>query len=70
MKEIRVYVIEGKEYYSLSDEDFMDIAENNGRVYTLRGFKEAFNLEEVNSSIDTIRFIEVVLADESLFEEL
>lgn len=74
-KEIRVYVIESettgeKHYTELNNEEFIDIAEEEGRVYTLKGFQEAFNLEEINSAIDIIRFIEVVCVDESLMEEL
>ena len=63
--EIRVYVIDQNvsDVYvnSKTDEEFMEIAEEQGRVYTLDGFQEAFNLEEVNSSIDVIRFITVPL---------
>lgn len=61
--EIRVYVIDQNvsDVYanSKTDEEFMEIAEEQGRVYTLDGFQEAFNLEEINSSIDVIRFISV-----------
>ena len=61
--EIRVYVIDQNvsDVYanSKTDEEFMEIAEEQGRVYTLEGFQEAFNLEEINSAIDVIRFITV-----------
>lgn len=43
----------------LSDEDFIEIAEEQGLVYTLNGFTQAFNNENINSSTDIIRFIEV-----------
>ena len=60
--ETRVYVLEpddlGERHYSeLTDEDFITLAEEQGRIYTLQGFQEAFNLEEINSAIDIIRFI-------------
>ena len=43
----------------LSDDEFIELAEEQGRVYTIQGFQEAFNLQEINSSIDTIRFINI-----------
>lgn len=43
----------------LSDDEFIELAEEQGRVYTIQGFQEAFNLQEINSGIDTIRFINV-----------
>ena len=60
--EMRVYVLESDLENSeklLTDEEFMYLAEEQGRVYTLQGFQEAFNLEEINSTIDVIRFISV-----------
>lgn len=60
--ETRVYVVDVDFtdcYAILSDDEFMKLAEEQGRVYTIQGFQEAFNLEEINSSIDTIRFINV-----------
>lgn len=65
--ETRVYVLEvnSDELYfnfdTISDEEFQNLAEENGRVYTLKGFQDAFNSEEINSSIDVIRFISVPL---------
>lgn len=63
--EIRVYVVNTsnteKHHSELTDEEFQDLAEQEGRVYTLDGFSEAFNYEDVNSSIDVIRFINVTL---------
>jgi hypothetical protein len=71
--EIRAYVVENvdsiglmsdtlskdKHYSELTDEEFMTVAEEDGRVYTLDGFQEAFNLEEINSAIDIVRLISV-----------
>ena len=62
--EIRVYVLESDFENSenrLADEEFISLVESIGRVYTLQGFQDAFNSEEINSSIDVIRFISVPL---------
>lgn len=62
---IRVYIInldklddiKGSDDYS--NEEFMDIAEEQGTVYTLKGFQNAFNYEESISPINCyIRFID------------
>ena len=64
--ETRVYVVDMDDNNfdgdNTTDEEFMTLAEENGRVYTLDGFQEAFNFEEINSSIDVIRFITVPLS--------
>ena len=64
--EPRVYVIDTNDervdnvdLLELTDEEFMFEAEEQGRIYTLEGFTEAFNLEEINSSLDVIRIIQV-----------
>ena len=63
--ETRVYVIEINNSdiseLTLTNDEFMTLAEEDGRVYSLKGFQEAFNLEEVNTAIDVIRFINVPL---------
>ena len=73
--ETRVYVVEnidsigvmsdiltdGLHYSHLSDEEFMNLAEQDGRVYSLEGFQDAFNEIEVDSNIDVVRFINVPL---------
>jgi hypothetical protein len=64
--ETRVYVVDAdfNDYYAiLSDDEFIKLAKEQGRVYTIQGFQEAFNLEAINSSIDVIRFINVVKND-------
>ena len=43
----------------VTDEIFMELAEQRGTVYSLKGFELAFNYEELNTSTDMIRFIEV-----------
>lgn len=71
MKELRVYLIDVNEVdfeeempantsvLELSDDKFMEIAENQGNVYTINGFQNAFNEEEICVSNDFIRFVEV-----------
>jgi len=46
---------------NMSDGEFMKLAEEKGSVYSLEGFQQAFNWEEVNSSTDVIRFINVTI---------
>lgn len=62
--ETRVYVVDAEEDEyepTMNDEDFMTLAEQGGRVYTLPTFQEAFNYGDVNTSIDVVRFISVPL---------
>lgn len=67
---IRVYIINldklddivGADDYS--DEDFMEIAEGQGTVYTLKGFQNAFNCEESITPFNCyLRFIETESED-------
>ena len=64
-KEIRVYVLDcqdisiDKGYEELTEKEWMDECERQGRVYTLEGFQRAFNEEELNSSIDLIKFMTI-----------
>jgi hypothetical protein len=63
--ETRVYVVDSNfsDCFAneLPDNEFIELAEEQGRVYTLDVFQEAFNLAEINSSIDVIRFINVII---------
>jgi hypothetical protein len=64
--ETRVYVLDIDSLNSnsadeLSDDEFQTLSEEEGRVYTLQGFQEAFNFAEINSSIDVIRFINITI---------
>ena len=64
--ETRVYVVDsGEDEYdpTMNDEDFMTLAEQGGRVYTLPTFQEAFNFGDVNAFTDVIRFINVIKFD-------
>lgn len=66
--ETRVYVIDTfnvreRNWNDLTDEEFIGIAENWGRVYSLKGFQEAFNSQDINTEIDVIRFINVIKFD-------
>jgi hypothetical protein len=65
--EIRVYVVniedervDDVEVIGLTDEEFMFEAEEQGKVFTLQGFQNAFNENlGVGQDVDVIRFIEV-----------
>ena len=67
--ETRVYVINTNDervediecISDLTNDEFMFEAEEQGRVYTLKGFQIAFNESEVNTETDIIRFIEVAI---------
>jgi len=41
----------------LSDDEFMFEAEEQGKIYTLKGFEKDFNEEMINTHTDIIRFI-------------
>lgn len=47
-----VYWLDSNNYNTidLTDEEFMDTAEEYGKVFSLSGFQEAFNLDEVNTA--------------------
>jgi hypothetical protein len=63
MKELRVYLIDcdliNEVYADLTDEQFMDYAEELGTVYSIPGFQDAFNLSGVNTNVHVIRFITI-----------
>lgn len=62
-KEIRVYKINAFDFEfntsptQWSNEKFIQEAEIQGGVYTLKGFEEAFNKQEVSADIDFIRIL-------------
>ena len=63
--ETRVYVIDTfnvkeRNWNGLTNEEFINLAEEDGNVYTLQGFQEAFNSQDINTEIDVIRFINVI----------
>jgi len=59
--ETKIYVLDQNSHDCFvggySDEKFMELAEEDGRVYSLEGFQNAFNMEEVNTAVDIIRII-------------
>ena len=63
MKELRAYVVNVDviENYAgfVTDDIFIELAEKQGSVYTLKGFEIAFNYQELNPSTDMVKFIEV-----------
>lgn len=73
MKEIRVYIVGINDYKdNLSNEEFVRIAEERGRVYSLPGFVEDWNeFKHIcpNPRNSFIRFIEVECAESINFEE-
>lgn len=63
--ETRVYVIDTlnvkeRNWNDLTNEEFINLAEEDGNVYTLQGFQEAFNSQYINAEIDVVRFINVI----------
>ena len=62
LKEILVFGIDLNKYegsmYNLSNEEFMELSEKHGFVYSLSGFASAHNKEEVPYDL-WIRFIAV-----------
>lgn len=52
-------IFDGVKEAEISDEDFIDMAELEGTVYSLKGFADAFNLGDIPSSNEFIRFINV-----------
>ena len=65
MNEIRVYLIDTDllladiNYSELTDEEFMEEAEEQGGVYSLQGFQNAFNYSDINANAEVIRFITI-----------
>ena len=63
--EIRVYSVnvgnlnEDKHHSQYTNEEFMTLAEDLGDVFTLNGFAEAYNSQDLGFETDVIRFISV-----------
>jgi hypothetical protein len=56
-KEILVYGILYMDADTLTDEEFIDKAEQQGLVWSLKGFEQAFNQSYISSDDMTIRII-------------
>lgn len=78
MKEIRVYAINYEHYdgdkdlMTISNEDFMSIAEGQDNVWSLMGFQACWNLWDMTCPDPHsfyIRFIEVECEESINFEE-
>lgn len=75
MKEIRVYVVDVDLYDGdtcldyLTDYEFMEVAEEKGSVYSLRGFQYDYNQDNISSIHTIIRFIEVECSESINFEQ-
>jgi hypothetical protein len=59
MDNIRIYLVDVNkcdrdeqsfDYINASDEQFIEEAENQGLVYSLRGFQDAFKNQEINTA--------------------
>lgn len=46
-----------------SDLEFYELAKQDGRIYNLKDFEEAFSLNQVTPFVDIIRFINVIKFD-------
>lgn len=58
MQEIRVYLVDADaDNAELTDERFMEVAEQEGLVYSLKGFEEAINWKGLDMDIFFIRFL-------------
>lgn len=75
MKEIRVYVVNCDNYkgcedlQAVSNLRFIEIAEEQGCVYSLKGFENDVNEDWLGLDNAYIRFIEVECAEGINFEE-
>jgi hypothetical protein len=75
MKEIRVYVVNCDNYegcedlQAISNLRFIEIAEEQGTVYSLKGFENNVNADWLGLDNAYIRFIEVECAESINFEE-
>lgn len=65
-KELRVYLIDIEKLDEcigaddLSDNEFIEIAEEQGTVFSLKGFQESFNrTDEINTTNQYLRIIEI-----------
>jgi hypothetical protein len=65
--ETRFYVLDtqdisiDKGFEELTEEEWITECERQGRVYSTQGFQRAFNEEEINTSIDVLRIINVIV---------
>lgn len=75
MKEIRVYVVSCDNYegcedlQTISNLRFIEIAEEQGNVYSLNVFETSYNNDWLDTINTYIRFIEVECAESINFEE-
>jgi len=70
--EIRVYVVNADDenivdFYKTSDEEIVSYCEGTGNIYTLTGFEEAINGEELNLNNSFIRILNIETEQESAY---
>lgn len=51
-------ILDNKHHTEISDEEFIELAEEEGNVYSLKGFEQAFNRENISDQ-DIIRILYV-----------
>ena len=67
--ETRVYVLDtqdisiDKGFEELTEEEWIEECERQGRVYSLQGFARAFNEEEISTAIDVVKIINIIKFD-------
>lgn len=67
--ETRAYVLNtqdistDKGFEELTEEEWIAECERQGRVYSLQGFARAFNEEEISTTTDVVKFINVIKFD-------
>ena len=65
MKELRFYLVNPDwidspiDLYDLSDEEFIELSEKQGTVYSITRFESAFNNEDINSFTQFLRILEI-----------
>lgn len=66
--ETRFYLIDTSDvsddfdYIGCTDEEFIEMCEEKGSIYSLEGFKKAFNQQDISTIAHQLRIIEVPIA--------
>jgi len=63
--ELRFYVLNtedissGKSFKEITENEWIEECERQGRVYSTEGFQRAFNEEEINTNTDVLKILTV-----------
>ena len=63
--ELRFYVLNtedissGKSFKEITEDEWVEECERQGRVYSTESFQKAFNKEEINTSTDVLKILTV-----------